>query len=614
MTIHSSKRKRFSGSFFFFWDLLCDILEANTDKNMRIDAKQLEQFLSDSNLVPKDKLDEAIIEAKKDQKDLGALLLEKNLIKEADLQKTYAYILGFPFVDLSKEAVAIEILQIVPELIAKKYNIVSFEKSGANLKVAMLNPEDLQTIDFIKKKTGLKIIPCLTSRESIQSVLRQYGRSLEAEFGDILTGDIKAESDDKDDDLEKVAAGLPVIRVVDTLLKHAILQSASDIHIEPEEKEVHVRYRIDGVLHDAMTLPKDIATGIVARIKVLANLKLDEHRLPQDGRFKIEKDDYKISFRISILPVFDGEKIVMRLLDESSKGLTLEKMGLSGSALEAVHREINKPNGMILVTGPTGSGKTTTLYTIMDILNTTEVNVSTVEDPVEYRMPRVNQTQISSKVGMTFAAALRALLRQDPDIIMVGEIRDQETLEIAMHAAMTGHLVLSTLHTNSAAATLPRMLDMGAEAFLIASTVNVIIAQRLVRRLCPECRKPYTLEKKEIDSLAKLYDIETVFEYLKKTPESKKFVEDAKGWEDVTFYKASGCDQCGGEGYRGRNGIYEVLAMDTAIRKLVTQEATTEELETEAKKTGMATMVEDGFLKIVQGITSLEEVMRATKE
>lgn len=581
---------------------------------MRIELKQLEQFLLDSNLVSQEKLAEAVALAKKDNRDLGELLLEKNLIKEIELQKTYAYILGFPFVDLSREAVPIEILQIVPELIAKKYSIVSFEKSGANLKVAMLNPEDLQTIDFIKKKTGLKIIPCLTSRESIQSVLRQYGRSLEAEFGDILTGDVKAVKNEDDKDLAQVAAGLPVIRVVDTLLKHAILQSASDIHIEPEEKEVHVRYRIDGVLHDAMTLPKDIAAGIVARIKVLSNLKLDEHRLPQDGRFKIEKDDYKISFRVSILPVFDGEKIVMRLLDESSKGLTLEKMGLVGSALEAVHREIGKPNGMILVTGPTGSGKTTTLYTVMDILNTPDVNISTVEDPVEYRMPRVNQTQVSPKLGMTFAAALRALLRQDPDIIMVGEIRDQETLEIAMHAAMTGHLVLSTLHTNSAAATLPRMLDMGAEPFLIASTVNVIIAQRLIRRLCPECRQAYTLEKKEVESLAKSYDIESIFTYLKKAPESKKFVADAKTWEEVTFYKPVGCDQCGEEGYRGRNGIYEVLAMDTDIRKLVTKQATSEEIEAKARENGMGTMVEDGFIKIVQGVTSLEEVMRATKE
>ena len=582
---------------------------------MRIELNQLKEFLLDSNLVPREKVEEVAKEAEKDHKNLGALLLEKKLIQEVELQKVYAYILGIPFVDLSKETISIDILQIVPELIAKKYNIVSFEKTGTNLKVAMLNPEDLQTIDFIKKKTGLKIVPCLTTRESIQTALHQYEKSLKAEFGDILTGDIKPDGESRDEEnLEQVAAGLPIIRIVDTLLKHAILESASDIHIEPDEKEVHVRYRIDGVLHDAMTLPHDVAAGIVARIKVLSNLKLDEHRLPQDGRFKIQNDEYKISFRVSMLPVFDGEKIVMRLLDESSKGLTLEKMGLTGTALEAVHREINKPNGMILVTGPTGSGKTTTLYTVMDILNTPEVNISTVEDPVEYRMPRVNQTQINPKVGMTFAAALRSLLRQDPDIIMVGEIRDQETLEIAMHAAMTGHLVLSTLHTNSAAATLPRMLDMGAEPFLIASTVNVIVAQRLIRRLCVECRKAYTLDKKEVESLGKSYDIDAIFEYLKNDPVGKKFIEKAKNWEEITMYKPVGCDQCGGEGYRGRNGIYEVLPMDTDIRKLVTQAATTEDLENQAKKNGMSTMAEDGFLKIIQGITSLEEVMRATTE
>ena len=582
---------------------------------MRIEFEELRSFLLDSNIVPKDVVEQTALEAKKENKNLGALLLEKKLIQEVELQKVYAYILGIPFVDLSKETIPVEVLQIVPELIAKKYNIVSFEKNGVNLKVAMLNPEDLQTIDFIKKKTGLKIVPCLTTRESIQVVLRQYEKTLKAEFGDMLTGDIKPDGEERDEEnLAQVAAGLPIIRIVDTLLKHAILESASDIHIEPDEKEVHVRYRIDGVLHDAMTLPKDVATGIVARIKVLSNLKLDEHRLPQDGRFKIQNDEYKISFRVSMLPVFDGEKIVMRLLDETSKGLTLEKMGLSGSALEAVHREINKPNGMILVTGPTGSGKTTTLYTVMDILNTTEVNISTVEDPVVYRMPRVNQTQINPKVGMTFAAALRSLLRQDPDIIMVGEIRDQETLEIAMHAAMTGHLVLSTLHTNNAAATLPRMIDMGAEPFLIASTVNVIIAQRLIRRLCVECRKPYTLDKKEIESLGKSYDIDDIFQFLKNDPVAKKFVEKAKTWDEVTFYKPTGCDQCGGEGYHGRNGIYEVLPMDTNIRKLIMQSATTEEIETEAIKNGMSTMVQDGFLKIVQGITSLEEVMRATKE
>ena len=581
---------------------------------MRIEMEQLKMFLIDSSILPKEQVEEAVKEAKLAEKDLGSFLLEKKLVKEAELQRMYAYILGIPFVDLSKEAVPIEILQVVPELIAKKYNIVSFQKSGSDLKVAMLNPEDLQTIDFIKKKTGLRIIPCLTTRESIQSALRQYERSLKAEFGDILTDDIKDESKEQEENLEAVAAGLPIIRIVDTLLKHAILESASDIHIEPEEKEVHVRYRIDGVLHEAMTLPKDVAQGIVARIKVLSNLKLDEHRLPQDGRFKIEKEEYKIAFRVSILPVFDGEKIVMRLLDESSKGLTLEKMGLHPHALEVVQREINKPNGMILVTGPTGSGKTTTLYTVMDILNTPEVNVSTVEDPVEYRMPRVNQTQVQPKIGMTFAAALRSLLRQDPDIIMVGEIRDQETLEIAMHAAMTGHLVLSTLHTNSAAATLPRMLDMGAEPFLIASTVNVIIAQRLVRRLCVECRKEYKLEKKEIETLGKLFDIDWILEFLLKDSVAKKYLKDVKTWDDVPFYKAAGCDQCGGEGYRGRQGIYEVLEMDTDVRKLVTQAGTTEMIDEQARKNGMASMVTDGFMKIIQGVTSLEEVMRVTKE
>ncbi|MEP7162742.1 MAG: ATPase, T2SS/T4P/T4SS family [Candidatus Moraniibacteriota bacterium] len=581
---------------------------------MRINAVQLEEFLLDSNVIAKDKLEEAITKAKAEQKELGSYLLEKELIKEEELQKVYAYVLGIPFVDLTKETIPFEILSIVPEPIAKKSNIVAFQKTGTNLKVAMLNPDDLQTIDFIKKKTGLKIVPCLTTRESIQTILRQYEKSLKAEFGDILTDEVNKESEESDGDLEKIAAGLPIIRIVDTLLKHAILQSASDIHIEPQEKDVVVRYRIDGVLHDAMTLPRDVATGLVARIKVLSNLKLDEHRLPQDGRFKIEKDDYKIAFRVSILPIFDGEKVVMRLLDESSHGLTFEKMGIVGGPLEIIHREINKPNGIILVTGPTGSGKTTTLYTALDILNTPEVNISTVEDPVEYRMQRVNQTQVNPKIGMTFAAALRSLLRQDPDIIMVGEIRDQETLEIAMHAAMTGHLVLSTLHTNSAAATLPRMLDMGAEPFLIASTVNVIIAQRLVRRLCPECKKPYKLEAKEIETLEKSYTLDEILAFLKKDPATAKQFEKISSWEGVSFFKAPGCEQCGGEGYRGRVGIYEVLEMDDDIKKMVTQSATTEMIEVQARKNGMATMVEDGFQKIVQGITSLEEVMRATKE
>jgi type IV pilus assembly protein PilB len=589
---------------------------------MKIKNQQLKEFILDSDLVPQEALEAAFQEAERAGGLLGSTLLEKKLLSETDLQKLYAYILGIPFVDLSKEAIATDILHIVPEPIAKKSHVVAFEKAGGNLKVAMLNPDDLQTIDFIKKKTGLKVVPCLTTKESINQVLRQYEKSLKAEFGDILnTGDggeatleAYGVEPDPEQNLEKVAQGIPVIRVVDTLIKHAILQSASDIHIEPEEKEVHVRYRIDGILHDAMTLPRDIAAGIVARIKVLSNLKLDEHRLPQDGRFKIESDERKISFRVSILPVFDGEKIVMRLLDESSKGLTLEKMGFAGLPLEIVHREIKKPNGMVLVTGPTGSGKTTTLYTVMDILNTPEVNISTVEDPVEYRMPRVNQTQVNAKINMTFAGALRSLLRQDPDIIMVGEIRDEETLEIALHAAMTGHLVLSTLHTNSAAAAIPRMIDMGAEPFLIASTTNVVIAQRLVRRLCGECREEYHMKKAEVATLGKTFNVAEIMTALKKEGQTKEKLASVSDWEEVAFFRAKGCDQCGNEGYRGRIGIYEVFEMTSDIRRLVMESATSEMLEKAAKETGMLTMVEDGFLKAVLGMTSLEEILRVTKE
>lgn len=581
---------------------------------MQIENKQLKDFILDAKLIDSKVLEENFKEAEETKKKLGDLLMEKKLINESEIRKLYSYILGIPYVSLEKEMITADILQIIPEPIAKKYNIVAFEKEGNNLKVAMQNPEDLQTIDFIKKKTGLKIIPCLTSEESIKSVLKQYEKSLKAEFGDIISKNSEDVAGSDSQDLEKIAEDLPIIKIVDTLLKHAILQSASDIHIEPDEKEVRVRYRIDGILHDAMTLPKQVVDGLVARIKVLSNLKLDEHRLPQDGRFKIEKEGYKISFRVSILPVFEGEKIVMRLLDESSKGLTLEKMGLTGNGLEIVHRQIKRPNGMILVTGPTGSGKTTTLYTVMDILNTAEVNISTVEDPIEYRMPRINQTQVNAKIGMTFAAALRSLLRQDPDILMVGEIRDGETMQIAIEAAMTGHLVLSTLHTNSAAATLPRLLDMGSEAFLVASTVNVIIGQRLVRKLCSECKTKYKLNEKEIKTLNESFDMNAILETIKKSPEMKGILTEKSTWKDVDFYKIKGCDQCNNEGYHGRSGIYEVLEMDESLGKMITSNASSDELEKKARENGMTTMVEDGFMKALQGITSIEEVLRVTKE
>src|SRR4030043_1116830 len=386
---------------------------------MFVDNERLKIFILDSGLVKEETMNQVMEESQKTGKRLGDLLVEKKILDSDQVRQLYSYILGIPFVNLEKEPIPKEVLQIIPEPIAKKYKIVAFKKTNLELKVAMLNPEDIQTIDFIRKKTGLKISPCITTEEGISNALKQYEQSLKAEFGDIIEKNSSAISGK--DDLEKADQDLPVIRIVDTLLKHAILQEASDIHIEPDEKEVRVRYRIDGILHDAMSLPKVVIEGIVARIKILANLKLDEHRLPQEGGFKIEQDSHRVAFRVSILPVYSGEKGGMRLLDESSKGLTLEGMGLWGGPLEKVHEAIKRPNGMILVTGPTGSGKTTTLYTIMDILNTSKVNISTVEDPIEYKMFRINQTQVNPPIGLTFSQGFGALLRQDRDIIMVGE-------------------------------------------------------------------------------------------------------------------------------------------------------------------------------------------------
>src|SRR3990167_105528 len=488
-----------------------------------IHDKQLKALIQDTNTVSKELLLDAEKEAKTKGKRLRDVLLAKSLINEEELHRLEAYILGIPFVDLEKETVDPKVLSIIPEPIARKNNIVAFKKDGEDLQVAMLDPADIQTIEFIKKKTGLRILPRLTNTPSIKNTLKQYQKSLAAEFGELIKKDaaealvMKGDEADlaSEKDLKEMAEDLPVIRIVDSIMQHAILQQASDVHIEPEEKDVIVRYRIDGILHDQMQLPKEIAPGIVARIKVMSNLKLDEHRLPQDGRFKIETPEYKLSFRVSILPVFEGEKIVMRLLPENIKGFSLEDLGFWGINLDRIHRAIRRPTGIILATGPTGSGKTTTLYTILEMLNTPGVNISTIEDPIEYRIPRINQTQVRPDIGLSSANGLRSLLRQDPDILMVGEIRDNETASLAINAALTGHLVLSTLHTNSAAGALPRLIDMKVEPFLISSTVNVIIAQRLVRRLY-KGGNPYSLTADEIRSFGKEIDPDRILEILRK--------------------------------------------------------------------------------------------------
>jgi type IV pilus assembly protein PilB len=584
---------------------------------MQVTQSQLKAFLIDSGLVTETQIKKAEKEAEKSKQQLTDILIKDGAVKQEDIIRLEAYILGIPFVNLEEENVAKEVLSIIPEPIARKHNIVAFRKAGKNLEVAMLEPGDLQTIDFIKKKAGLKILPRLTSAESIKNVLKQYQKSLQAEFGELIEKEAKiisvpeegVEEEMAKEDLEKAAEELPTVKIVDTLLKHAILQKASDIHIEPLEKEVIVRYRIDGILHDAMVLPQQVQAGIVARIKVLANLKLDEHRLPQDGRFKIETEEYKISFRVSILPVYNGEKIVMRLLTEGSKGMTLEALGFRGLALEKIYRNIKKANGMILVTGPTGSGKTTTLYTVMDILNTPTVNISTIEDPIEYRMPRINQTQVNPKIGLTFANGLRSLVRQDPDIIMVGEIRDTETASLAVNAALTGHLVLSTLHTNSASASFARLIDMKVEPFLISSTTNCVVAQRLVRMLHADSKEKYKLSGDEIKSLGMQFNLEEILKILRQ----EKIIGPKDDWDDIQFCRPKPTADCP-DGYRGRVGIYEVLDVTETMKQMIVAHATASEIELQARKEGMITMLQDGFILAAEGRTSIEEILRVTKE
>jgi len=543
-------------------------------------------------------------------------LVADGLVTEDQLASAQAYLLGIPFMNVENESIPPDVLKIIPESIARVNNIIAFKKDGNNLEVAMLDPDDLRTIEFIKKTAPLlKILPRLTTPEGIKSALHQYQKTLEIEFGDIIKKEattIKAKKGEQyteeSEELKKAAQELPVIRIVDTLMKHAILQRASDVHIEPSEDGVIVRYRVDGILRDVMMLPISAAPGVVARIKVLSNLKLDEHRLPQDGRFKIDSEDYKYSIRVSVLPVFNGEKIVMRLLAEGAKAYTLEGLGLSGKYLELVKDNLVKPSGMILITGPTGSGKTTTLYAMMEILNTPDVNISTVEDPIEYRMPRVNQTQVNSKIGLTFASGLRSLVRQDPDIIMVGEIRDTETANLAINAALTGHQVLSTLHTTEAAGAIPRLIDMGSEPFLISSTLNLIIAQRLVRKFYGPKEK-YKLNSAELKNIAKYCDLQRILEILRE----EKLVGPKAKPEDIEFFRPKPSKDVP-DGYQGRIGIFEILPVTDVIKDLIVKKATSKEITEQAIKEGMRTMIEDGFVKAVMGATSLEEVLRVIME
>lgn len=583
---------------------------------MRIQDDQLMRFILDAGLVKKTDMVAMEKIAKDEHRSLSEALIAHGHMTEDDMRRVESYILGTPFVSLKDVKIDFEVLTLIPEPVARNHNIIAFKKNDKELEVAMLDTADLPAIDFIKKKVGLKILPRLTDTESMRSALRQYQKTLKDEFGELIMKDasalkIVAEASGEElseKDLKKMAEDLPVVRIIDTLLRHAIIQGASDIHIEPMEEEVVVRYRIDGILNDAMKLPKHASGTLVARIKVLSNLKLDQKRLPQDGRFKMEMDGQKVAFRVSILPVFFGEKIVMRLLRENHSGFSLEGIGFHGTTLERIHKATKATTGIILVTGPTGSGKSTTLYTVLDLLNSPEVNICTIEDPIEYQMPRVNQSQVKPEIGFTFAAGLRSLMRQDPDIIMVGEIRDEETASLAINAALTGHLVLATVHTNSASGTVARLIDMGVEHFLLVSTLRVVVGQRLVRRLSDD-KQPYILTKAEREDLEHLLDMDMVLKTLKE----EKIVKDTATWNDIPFYhpKENGLSE---DGYKGRMGIHEVLDFSSSIKDMVMAGKTGDEIEVQARKEGMLTMMEDGIYKAAKGLTSIEEVLRVISE
>lgn len=582
---------------------------------MVVDEIKLQSLLVDTNIISVDDL--ALFEKQKKEKgvSLSDFVLSQGKVKEPELRKLQAYVLGIPYLSLDKEKIDRDVLQLIPEPIARKYNIVAYKKRGNDLEACMLDIDNLSAIDFIKKKTGLRILARLTDSESIKSVLVQYKKSLQAEFDSIIQKEVGSiqKIEEKDDqtsekDLKQMAEDLPVVKIVDSLISHAILQGTSDIHIEPGEDTLYIRYRIDGILHDAMTLPKDAAPAVTARIKVLSNLKLDEKRLPQDGRFKMIIDDSPVSFRVSTLPTYFGEKTVIRILKESSNGFTLEGLGFHGESLERIHEGMRQHSGIVLASGPTGSGKTTTLYTMLDILNTPEVNISTVEDPIEYQMARINQTQVKSEIGMTFANGLRALLRQDPNIIMVGEIRDGETASLAVNAALTGHLVLSTIHTNSAAGAIPRLIDMGVEPFLIVSTAKVIIAQRLVRRLT-SAKEAYFLTDGELAALGKVVDLEHARTFL----EEEKIIKPGTPWKEIQFFRPKKSEESE-DGYKGRVGIHEALKISPTIKEIILRGGSADEVEGQGKKEGMMTMIEDGIFQAIQGQTTIDEVLRVVSE
>ncbi|HEX9713222.1 MAG TPA: ATPase, T2SS/T4P/T4SS family [Actinomycetota bacterium] len=554
-------------------------------------TRSLGELLVDNGLITSQQLTEARQEHERTGKSLGRILIDLELVSEAALVATLAEQIGLPFVDLAEQQVDVTAASSIPDAVAKRYMAlpIGYDDDGG-LIVAMSDPGNVFAIDDIRTITGREVRPVVATRTDIVNTIARVQR-LDSEVDDIAAA-AAAQEDDDDDDLSKLREAVedaPIVKLVNLIITQAVNDRASDIHIEPHERDVRIRYRIDGVLHEVMRSPKSIQNGVLSRLKVMADIDIAERRIPQDGRVGLVVGGKAIDLRVATLPTVHGEKAVIRILDKSNAMLNLTDLGFSEHNMDRFEESFRKPYGMILVTGPTGSGKSTTLYATLNILNTEDRNIITVEDPVEYRLPGVNQIQMNPKAGLTFAAALRSILRSDPDIVLVGEIRDAETAQIAIQAALTGHLVLSTLHTNNAPSAITRLTEMGIEPFLVSSAVDAVLAQRLVRKLCDRCK-----------------------EYYQPTPESLKEARVpllADGTAPRLF-RPVGCNQCGNTGYRGRMAVHEVLQMTEEVERMTVERASSEDIGRLAVEQGMMTLRQDGIMKVLEGLTSLEETFR----
>ncbi|NCD01234.1 type II/IV secretion system protein [bacterium] len=575
--------------------------------------QELLNLLLAQNVIDQKQFKELENQIKGNQKELVKILLSKKIIEEEELTRYRAIVYGLEYRNISTLKVSEDTLNFINEDIAKTYSIICFDKDNKQASIGLVTPnlKAMEAVNFLAKESDISIKYYLVSKSGFNKLFKQY-QKIEEEISSALetraqnTGESILEIDNESEDLVDSSDinSAPVAKIVSVIIRHAVDGQASDIHIEPFEKESRVRYRLDGILRTSLVLPKHIHNAVVARIKVLAKLKLDETRVPQDGRIRLIVDGKKIDFRVSTLPVGSHEKVVMRILDNSAANVKLEKLGFNKHNLKVIKRNIKKTNGIFLVTGPTGSGKTTTLYSLLNILNKEGVNISTLEDPIEYQMKGINQSQIRPKIGYTFGSGLRSFLRQDPDIIMVGEIRDEETAELSVHAGLTGHFVLSTLHTNDAISTILRLIDMGVEPFLLSSTLKAALSQRLVRKLCSHC-------KKEMDKSDKI--IEEIISEMKKVNEDVwneemegKLIEDIK---NIPIYKAEGCSYCDNSGYKGRVAISEVVEISEKLRLMI-EKGERIDVETVRSDQSFVSIKQDGYIKVLQGTTSLDEVLR----